>query len=90
MIRKMDENSFIFIQSGLTIENCRASIVYQDFRTDIPSKNVSLYAIYQFLIQSQILPAEAIILAVTSSKIGEKTDIGKLFRIVLPDSSGKV
>jgi len=81
MIRKMPETSVVFLNSGIEAEPISARIIITDFRTDMAAKNVSLFAMYQFLKQHEIIPVEAFLHTVSNSKIGEKTDLKKMFRI---------
>ncbi len=81
MLKKMPESSLLFIQDGLKTDGCRAKIFHADFRSNIQSKNVSLVAMYQFLVHSGLIPAKAFLHTVSGSKIAEKTDIEKLFGI---------
>lgn len=81
MIKNMPETSVVYSHSEIKIENTSAKVMYTDFRNNVLSKNISLYAMYQFLKQHPVIPPETFINAVANSKIGEKTDLSKLFRL---------
>lgn len=80
-IAAMPETSVIYIDSSLDPGDTKAVVVPIDFRSNVPAKNISLYSLYCMLKHHPFIPLEAFLDTVQHSKIADKTDIRKLFRL---------
>lgn len=80
-IVSMPETSVIYVHSELEIPATKAQVVKMDFRTDVLARNISMYSLYCMLKHQPFVPAEALISTVENSKLSEKTDISKLFKL---------
>ncbi len=80
-ISSMPETSFIYAHTELEMPATKAQIVKMDFRTNVLARNISMYSLYCMLKDQVFIPAEALVDTVENSKLGEKTDVKKLFKL---------
>jgi 2-oxoglutarate/2-oxoacid ferredoxin oxidoreductase subunit beta len=80
-IAALPETSVIYAHTELEIGPTKAQIIKYDFRTSVQARNISLYSLFCMLQHNQFIPIEAFLDTVENSKIGEKTDMKKLFKL---------